>query len=230
MDQSPKPNWTRSRSLFPVTRKLAYLNHAGVAPISSRVEEAIHRYLAEAAGLGALNYVEFFDREIERVRARAALLLNAHADEIAFVKNTTEGLGIVATGLDWQRGDEIVTCDLEYPSNVYPWWSLRDRGVETIMLRSRNGRLPLETVEDALRSPRARMLTLSSVEFGSGARNDLNALGQLCRERGVFFCVDAIQSVGCLPIDVEACGIDFLSAGGHKWMLSVEGCGIFFCS
>ena len=228
--KTPSANWKRLRSLFPVTENLVYLNHAGVAPISSRVDEAIRRYLDEATRLGASNYAKFYDREIERIRKRAALLINARADEIAFVKNTTEGLGIVAAGLDWQRGDEILTCDLEYPSNVYPWWSLRDRGVETVMMRSRNGRLPLETVEEALRSPRVRMLTLSSVEFGSGARNDLEALGKLCNDRGVLFCVDGIQSVGCLPVDVQQCGIDFLAADGHKWMLSVEGCGILFCA
>jgi selenocysteine lyase/cysteine desulfurase len=222
--------WERTRSLFPVTQEVAYFNNAGVAPISSRVDEAIRRYAAEATQLGAFNYPRFFDAEIERVRARAALLLNASADEIAFVKNTTEGLGIVATGLDWKRGDQVLTCNLEYPSNVYPWWSLRGRGVETQMLRGREGRLPLEAVEEAMRNPRVRLLALSSVEFGSGARNDLEALGGLCREHGVLFCVDAIQSVGCFPIDVERCGIDFLSADGHKWMLSVEGCGIFFCS
>jgi cysteine desulfurase/selenocysteine lyase len=222
--------WERTRSLFPVTREIAYLNHAGVAPISSRVDEAIRRYAGEATRLGAFNYPRFFDDEIERVRGRAALLLNATADEIAFVKNTTEGLGIVAAGLDWQRGDQVLTCDLEYPSNVYPWWNLRERGVETVMLRGRDGRLPLAAVEEALRRPRVRLLALSSVEFGSGARNDLEALGGLCREHGVLFCVDAIQSVGCLPIDVEKFGIDFLAADGHKWLLSVEGCGIFFCS
>ncbi len=223
-------NWERTRSLFPVTREVAYFNNAGVGPISSRVDEAIRRYAGEATRMGAFHYPRFFDAEVERVRARAALLLNARADEIAFVKNTTEGLGIVAAGLDWQRGDQVLSCDLEYPSNVYPWWSLRDRGVETVMLRGRDGRLPLAVVEEALRNPRVRLLALSSVEFGSGARNDLEALGGLCRERGVLFCVDAIQSVGCFPIDVENCAIDFLAADGHKWMLSVEGCGIFFCS
>jgi selenocysteine lyase/cysteine desulfurase len=223
-------NWERTRSLFPVTRELAYFNNAGVAPISSRVDEAIRRYTGEATRLGAFNYPRSFDAEIERVRGRAALLLNANSDEIAFVKNTTEGLGLVAAGLDWQRGDEVLSCDLEYPSNVYPWWSLRDRGIETRMLCARDGRLPLAVVEQALQNPRVRLLALSSVEFGSGARNDLEAIGRLCREHGVLFCVDAIQSVGCFPIDVENCGIDFLAADGHKWMLSVEGCGIFFCS
>ncbi|MFP8879232.1 MAG: aminotransferase class V-fold PLP-dependent enzyme [Myxococcota bacterium] len=223
-------NWNRTRSWFPVSDEIVYLNHAGVAPISTRVADALDRYSAEATRYGALHYDAFYDREIERVRARAAALIAATPDEIAFVKNTTEGLGIVANGIDWKRGDEILTCDLEYPSNVYPWWNLRDRGVETAMLAGRDGRLPLEVVETALRSPRVRMLAISSVEFGSGAHNDLLALGELCRDRGVLFCVDAIQSLGCFPIDVEAMGIDFLSADGHKWLLSVEGCGIFYCA
>ena len=222
-------NWERTRSFFPVTRTLAYLNHAGVAPISTRVAEALARYAAEATHAGASDYARSFDAEIERVRGRAALLLAAQPDEIAFVKNTSEGLGLVAAGLDWQRGDRVVVCDLEYPSNVYAWWSLRARGVETVMLRSRDGALPLESVEDALRHPRTRLLALSSVEFGSGARNDLPALGRLCRERGVLFCVDAIQSLGCFPLDVGACHVDFLAADGHKWLLSVEGCGVFYC-
>ncbi len=223
-------NWARTRSYFPVTRELAYLNHAGVAPISTRVEEALVRYAAEATRHGALHYRRFYEDEIERVRGRAAELLNASADEIAFVKNTTEGLGLVAAGLDWRPGDQVITCDLEYPSNVYPWWSLRERGVETVMLRGRNGRLPLERVAEALASPRARLLTLSTVEFGSGFRHDLPALGRLCREHGVLFCLDAIQSLGVLPMDASGWGVDFLAADGHKWLCSVEGCGIFYAS
>jgi cysteine desulfurase/selenocysteine lyase len=223
-------NWSRTRSWFPVTDEVVYLNHAGVAPISTRVADALDRYSAEATRYGALRYHDFYDEEIERVRALSAKLIGATRREIAFVKNTTEGLGIVANGIDWQPGDEIITCDLEYPSNVYPWWSLRDRGVETILLTGREGRLPLELVDQALRSPRARMLAISSVEFGSGVQNDLTALGALCQERGVLFCVDAIQSLGCFPIDVDAMGIDFLAADGHKWLLSVEGCGIFYCA
>jgi selenocysteine lyase/cysteine desulfurase len=223
-------NWQRVRSWFPVTRELAYLNHAGVAPISTRVEEALRRYAEEASRHGAFHYDAVYDAEIERTRARVATLLGASPDEVAFVKNTTEGLGIVAEGLAWRPGDQVITCDLEYPSNVYPWRELGRFGVETVLLRGSDGRLPLERVEEALRSPRARLLTLSSVEFGSGARNDLETLGDLCRERGVLFCVDAIQSLGCLPLQPEPWGIDFLAADGHKWLLSVEGCGIFYCS
>jgi cysteine desulfurase/selenocysteine lyase len=222
-------NWNRTRSFFPVTRDLVYLNHAGVAPISTRVAEALRRYSDEASHRGAFDYASIYDAEVERVRARAALLIGAQRDEIAFVKNTSDGLGQVAAGLDWQRGDQVLTCDLEYPSNVYAWWSLRPRGVETRMLASQAGRLPLERVAEALRNPRVRLLALSSVQFGSGFRADLAALGKLCHEHGVLFCVDAIQSLGCLPLDVAQCHIDFLAADGHKWLLSVEGCGLFFC-
>lgn len=222
--------WERARRFFPVAREVVYLNHAGVAPISTRVQEALERFSAEAVRRGAFRYREVFDAEIERVRGRAALLLGATPEEIAFVKNTTEGLGLVATGLDWQAGDRVVACDLEYPSNVYPWWSLRERGVETVMLRGEHGRLPAQRVEEALRDPAVRLLALSSVQFGSGFRADLPALGALCRERGVLFCVDAIQSLGVIPMDVEACGVDFLAADGHKWLCSVEGCGIFYAA
>ena len=128
--------WRRARSLFPVTEVAVYLDHAGVAPISTRVDEALRRYADEATHHGAFDY-ERYDEEIERVRRRSALLIGARPEEIAFAKNTTEGLGLVATGLDWRRGDEVVICDLEYPSNVYPWWSLRAQGVATKMLRSR---------------------------------------------------------------------------------------------
>jgi selenocysteine lyase/cysteine desulfurase len=216
--------------LFPVSREIAYFNHAGVAPISTRVQAALERYAAEASARGAFDYAARFDAEIERARGSAAALLGVAPDEIAFVKNTTHGLGLVAAGLDWRAGDRIVSCDLEYPSNVYPWWGLRERGVETVLLPGLEGRLPLERIEAALRDPAVRLVALSSVEFGSGFRNDLAAIGGLCRDRGALFCVDAIQSLGCLPIEPAAWGIHFLAADGHKWLCSVEGCGVFYCA
>lgn len=218
------------RAQFPVSRRLVYLNHAGVAALSAPAATALARYAELAVSEGALHYAERYDAEIERVRRRAAALLDAAPDEIAFVKNTTEGLGLVAAGLAWRPGDRVVTCDLEYPSNVYPWWSLRAQGVETVLLPSQGGRLPMERVAEALRDPRVRLLALSSVEYGSGARNDLAALGALCRAHDIRFCVDAIQSLGCLPLRPRDSGIDYLAADGHKWLCSVEGCGVFYCA
>jgi cysteine desulfurase/selenocysteine lyase len=223
-------DWAATRRLYPVTEEVAYLNHAGVAPVSTRVSEALARYAVEATRMGALRYDAVYDAEVERVRGRAAALVGADADEIAFVKNTTEGLGLVATGLDWRAGDVVLTCDLEYPSNVYPWWALERLGVETVLLPGADGRLPVERVEAALREHAVRLVALSSVEFGSGARNDLAALAALCREHGALLCVDAIQSLGCLELDAGALGVDFLAADGHKWLCSVEGCGVFYCA
>lgn len=223
-------NWERTRAFFPVTRDLAYFNHAGVAPISTRAAEALARYVHAATRRGAFDYDRDFDAEIERVRGRAARLLEVDAEEIAFVKNTTEGIGLVAAGLDWRRGDRVVTCDLEYPSNVYPWWSLREQGVETLMLPARDGRLPLDALEEALRQPQTRLLALSAVQFGNGLRLDLASVGELCRRHGVLFCLDAIQGLGCLPLAPRDVGVDFLAADGHKWLLSIEGCGIFYCA
>ncbi len=223
-------NWAGTRGWFPVTEELAYFNHAGVAPVSTLVERAVRGYLEEITRRGAFDYTRHTDREIERVRGRAALLLGADAGEVAFVPNTTEGLGLVAAGLDWREGDRVVTCDLEYPSNVYPWWHLASRGVETVMVRAEKGVVSTERIVEAIAQPRVRLLALSSVEFGSGQRHDLDALGRVCRERGVLFCVDAIQSLGCLPLDVARSQIDFLAADGHKWLLALEGCGIFYCS
>jgi cysteine desulfurase/selenocysteine lyase len=221
--------WEATRELFPVTRSLIYLNHAGVAPISTRVSEALAHYSQLSREEGAYRYNRSFSPAIRRTRVAASRLIGAASEEIAFIKNTTEGLGIVANGLDWQEGDKVITGDLEYPSNVYPWWHLKSKGVETLMLKGSQGRYCLDDLKQCLSDPQVRLLSLSSVEFGSGARNDLDVIGKLCREHDVLFCVDAIQSLGCLSLDVSQTPIDFLAADGHKWMLGCEGCGIFYC-
>jgi len=161
------------------------------------------------------------------VRRLAAQLINADPLDIAFVKNTSEGIGIVAEGLSWQAGDNMVTAAEEYPANIYPWMNLNDRGVEVRLVAGRDRRLWLDDFK-ALMDARTRLVSVSSVEFASGFRNDLNGLGALCRERGILFFVDAIQSLGVLPLDVQQTPIDFLAADGHKWLLGPEGAAIFY--
>jgi len=219
---------SRWRHLFPITREMVHLNHAGVSPVSTRVVEAMTEFLDLSARTGTLHYDEM-EARAERAREKFARLVNAATDEIAFIKNTSEGLARVANGIAWREGDQIVTTNLEYPSNVYPWWHLASRGVKTLMVAHRDGRLRMEDLDAAL-APPTRLLAISSVEFGNGFRNDLETLGRMCRERGVWFCVDAIQSLGVLPLDVQRCGIDFLAADAHKWLLCVEGIGGFFVS
>ena len=157
-------------------------------------------------------------------------LMNADATEIAFMKNTTQGILIAANGINWREGDNVVTTAVEFPANVYPWWSLKERyGVSTRMVPERDGRIHIEDIAAAL-DEGTRVLTISHVEFASGFRNDIEALGALCRERDIWFVVDAIQSLGVVEVDVKLCNVDILAADGHKWLLAPEGAAIFYCA
>jgi selenocysteine lyase/cysteine desulfurase len=219
-------DWTALRAEFPVCRRWAFLDHAAVAPLSERARAAFVDWSADAAANGVVAEPAWL-RRIEQVRALAARLLNAETTDVAFVKNTTEGIGIVAEGLDWRPGDNVVSCADEYPSNLYPWMNLASRGVELRQVPSRDGRVLVDDLAAAM-DGRTRLLTLSFVEYASGFRNDLDAIGALCRGRGVLFFVDAIQGLGVLPLDVRRTPVDFLSADGHKWLLGPEGAGIFY--
>ena len=216
------------RREFPVTRNYIYLDHAGVAPISLRVKTAIKKFLAESAEGGSFHYPVWAERIVE-IRRACAQLVNAGPDEIAFVKSTSHGLSIVAQGLDWKPGDNVLIYEKEFPSNIYPWLNLRSKGVEVRTIPSRDGRILFEDITRLI-SSRTRLLAISSVQFSNGFRIDLEKVGSLCRDKQVLLCVDAIQSLGMVPMDVKAFHIDFLSADAHKWLLGPEGIGIFYCS
>lgn len=216
------------RKLFPITGELVHFNHAGVSPVSTRVRDAMEKFLDLSVRTGILHYAEMESRA-EEARKKFAELIRAVPEEIAFIKNTSEGLARIANGLPLKAGDRVVINNLEYPSNIYPWWHLRRKGVETLMVEHRDGRMRLEDLEAALEPP-TRVLAISSVEFGNGFRNDIESLGRLCRDRGVWFCVDAIQSLGVIDLDVNRCAIDFLAADSHKWLLCVEGIGAMYVS
>ncbi len=172
-------------------------------------------------------FLERWIHRIEQVRASAARLLGADLKEIAFIKNTSEGICFVAEGFPWKPGDNVVTAAEEYPANLYPWMNLNGRGVEVRLVPSRGCRIELTDVFAAV-DERTRLVSLSSVEYASGFRNDLEAIGSFCRQHGIYFFVDAIQGLGVLPLDVSQLPIDFLAADGHKWMLGPEGAGLFF--
>jgi selenocysteine lyase/cysteine desulfurase len=219
-------DWTRLRSEFPVTRRWAFFDHAAVAPISGRAQTALADWAADMAENGDVNELRWV-RRVEEVRQLAGRLLNADPLDIAFVKNTSEGVGIVAEGFPWKPGDNMVTAAEEYPANIYPWMNLASRGVEVRLVPSRGARIE---IDDLLRliDTRTRLVSLSAVEFASGFRNDLDAVGDLCRQRGIYFFVDAIQGLGVLPLDVQRTPVDFLAADGHKWLLGPEGLGLFY--
>jgi selenocysteine lyase/cysteine desulfurase len=218
---------------FPILRHWHFFNHAGVSPLPHAASEALRTFADQAERQAYLGSNWYHD--VESLRIAAADLINAHRDEIAFVKNTSEGISIVANGIDWQWGDRVVTTAIEYPANIYPWMEqVRTRGIKLIMVPEEvdeAGRrfVPLAKILEEAKDPKTKVVTISHVEFASGQRHDLAALGAFCRENKIFFCVDAIQSLGVLPLDVVAMNIDYLSADGHKWLLGPEGAGIFYC-
>jgi cysteine desulfurase/selenocysteine lyase len=216
------------RSEFPVTNNWIYLNHAAVAPLCRPAATAMRRTLRDAEENG-MAYIENWQKIYERTRRVAAQLIGARASEIALLKNTTEGLITVANGVSWKPGDNIVIARGEFPANVYPWLYLEQHGVKIHWVEERDGRLWPEDFSAAI-DANTRVLSVSSVEFFSGYRNDLKRLGELCKKNDVLFIVDAIQSLGAFPIDVETLGIDALCADAHKWMLGPEGSALFYCA
>lgn len=212
---------------FPQENGLRYLNHAAVAPWPKRSAEAVRRFSEVNVTSGARDYSDWLKLE-RRLRERLVRLMNAPGTgDIALVKNTSEALSFVAFGLDWRPGDQVVISDEEFPSNRIVWLALATQGVEVIEVSLR-GDDPEGALLAAI-TPRTRLLSISAVQFASGLRLNLPRLGQGCRRHGVLFCIDAIQQLGALPFDVQACDCDFAMADGHKWMLGPEGLGVFYC-
>lgn len=213
----------------PVTRECVYLNHAGVGPLTRRATARMAEMAGNTSLAGDRLWQERID-EAERVRGLAARLLGARAPhEVAFVENTSTALSMVAEGLDWKPGDNVVGAAFEFPSNVYPWMSLAARGVEYRRAEERDGRIDPEEIL-ALIDDRTRMLALSWVQYASGFRSDLARLGAACRERGVLFVVDVIQGLGALALDVEQAQVDVAAASAHKWLLGPEGIALLYVS
>jgi selenocysteine lyase/cysteine desulfurase len=215
------------RKEFPITERYIYLDHAGIAPLSRRVAMSIERFLTEAMRSGAFLYPEW-SKKVAMVRRNAARLINATEQEIAFIRSTSHGLSLVAAGLDWKEGENLLVYEKEFPSNLYPWLSLQGRGIEVRYIPAREGRVTIEEIVKLI-DERTRMVSISSVQFTNGFRTDLDQLGTLCRSKGILLCIDAIQSLGIIPMDVMKSSVDFLSADAHKWLMGPEGIGLFYC-
>jgi cysteine desulfurase/selenocysteine lyase len=210
------------REHFPVTENLVYLNHAGVSPLCKPAAEAMKQMADDACFYGSLHYDQWMDA-YEGLRVAAARLIGAEWPEIAIVKNTSEGIATVAMGIDWKAGDKVVAFREEFPSNLYPWKRLETRGVTVEWLSVTD---PLDKIDAAAKG--ARLLAISFVQYLSGFRADLVAIGEICERHGCFFFVDAIQGMGAFPLDVGRAKIHALSADGHKWMMGPEGCGVLY--
>ncbi|EKF75192.1 aminotransferase [Alcanivorax hongdengensis A-11-3] len=212
---------------FPLDQDVLYLNHAAVAPWPRRTSEAVKAFAEQNCTIGARDYPQWLKVEQQLRDRLSSLIGGVSRDEIALLKNTSEGLSVIAQGLDWHPGDQIVISDQEFPSNRIPWQALAHHGVEVIEVNLDNDN-PEQAIIDAI-GPRTRLVSLSAVQYGTGLKLDLAPIGAVCREREVLFCVDAIQILGAQTFDARAVHADFVVADGHKWMLGPEGLALFYC-
>ena len=216
-----------ARSLFPITEHYIHMNHAGVAPMSLRVLAAINQVAEDATN------APYRDNQsqhgADRVRELVGSLINAPADAIALTRSTSHGMSLLASGLDWKAGENVVGAVGEFPSNVYPWMALADRGIEYRQVQPVEGRVSPEAVLSLI-DGRTRVVALSHVEFWNGYRVDLATIGAECRRRGIILAVDVMQSAGALCVDVQNLPIDFCAAGAGKWLMGPAGIGFCYCS
>ncbi len=205
---------------FPVTRNCTYLNHAATGPLPRPVAQTMHEYIADMHSFGMVHEERWRVHQQGAYR-RLAAMFGAHVHQIALTNSTSDGLMHIALGLDWQAGDEIVSAEGEFPSNVYPWLNLQEHGVKVKLVPARNHRIVTEDVLAHI-TERTRLVSLSLVEFSTGYRNNIATIARYCHEHGVLCGIDAMQAAGALDIDVRTLGVDYLAAGGHKWMLGAS--------
>jgi cysteine desulfurase/selenocysteine lyase len=217
------------RSLFSHTGHMVYLNHAAVSPPPLKTVEAVAAQMRDVAEHGSLNYRKWVSVK-ESARRMAALMLGARPEQVAFTRNTSDGLSTIANGLSWRAGENVVTFRREFPSNVYPWLRLREAfGVEVRFCEERGGRVDVDEMISLI-DEKTRVVAVSQVQYGSGYRADLERLGRAARARDALFVVDVIQALGALPVNVEAQLIDAAAGAGHKWLLTPEGVGLLYLS
>ncbi len=215
------------RAEMPVSNTYAYFDHAAVAPLPRPAAAAICKYAQEAESQGDVGWMNWA-AAISGLREHAAELISANTNEIALVGNTTQGINLVAEGLPWEPGDNVVLPSNEFPSNLLPWRNLQRRGVHVREVQpAAGGEVLLDDLEQAIDS-RTRLLAISWVGFSSGYRVDVRQVVELAHSLGCLVFLDAIQGLGAFPLSVRNTGVDFLCADGHKWLLGPEGAGLLF--
>lgn len=217
------------RNLFPATQKYTYLNSAAVAPLPATAVEAVHSQLKDVSENGSVNYPEWIATK-QRAREIIAEMLNVRAEQIAFLRNTSDGFASVANGLKWAKGDNIVSFEREFPANFYAWRRIRDAfAVELRLCPERDGRIDLDEFINLIDS-NTKLVSISAVQYGSGFRADLERIGKVARAVDALFAVDIIQGFGALAFDLPAQFVDIAAGASHKWLCSPEGCGVMYLS
>jgi len=217
------------RELFPHIKKgKIYFNHAATGPFSKNVLSIVNDYLIQRSETNIDNFPELI-KVISETKNYLCQMLNCSAYRIAFVDNTSNGLNVLAQGMKWKKGDTIILNDIEFPANVYPFLNLEKDGVRVEFVKSRNGMVTAEDIINAVK-PSTKLISISFVQFLSGYRVELEKIGNICREKGIVFSVDAIQGLGAFMLDVEKNKIDFISCGTAKWLLGMQGLAFIYVS
>lgn len=220
---------TKARSYFPYLKKgIIYFNHASTGPLSTKVKEAIDRLLLDK-NEGKIDDYNELVQKVNESKQLLAKMLNTTPSRIAFTENTSSGLSILAQGIKWNKGDGIILNDVEFPSNVYPFMNLQDKGVEIDFVKSENGVVTANDIINTIK-PETKLISVSYVQFLSGYRIDLEKLGTVCKEKEIILSVDAIQGLGAINIDIEKCKVNFISCGTQKWLLGMQGMGFIYIS
>ncbi len=218
-----------ARKLFPhIEKGITYLNHAATGPFSTRLLDEMKEYFRTRSEENIDDYPAFI-KITEATRNMLAAFLNTDNSRIAFLDNTTNGLNLLAQGLKWQQGDEIILNDLEFPANIYPFMNLEKKGVKIIIVKSHDGIVSAEDIIEKI-TPKTKLVSVSMVQFLSGYRIDLKKLGAECKRQSILLSVDAIQGLGAFRLDVQDCHIDFISCGTQKWMLGLQGLSFIYVS
>ena len=217
------------RGLFPATNNYTYLNSAAVAPLPTTAVDAVISQLRDVSENGSANYTDWIATK-NRARGLIAQMLNVRAEQIAFMRNTSDGFATVANGLKWQSDDNIVSFAKEFPANFYAWRKIRDDfGVELRLCPERNGRIDLDELVDLI-DANTKLVSISAVQYGSGFRADLVRIGEVAKKVDALFAVDIIQALGTMPFDLPAQLVDIASGASHKWLCAPEGCGFLYLS
>ena len=215
-------NKTEVRNNFPyLDNGIIYFNHASTGPISSLVVNRLTSLLKEKSENKIDDYPSFL-KVVEETKILLAELINCNIDRTAFIDNTSNGLNILAQSIQWKKGDRILLNDIEFPANVYPFLNLKRFGVEVDFVKSENGIVTADQIINAIK-PQTKLVSVSFVQFLSGYKVDIEKIGNYCRSNNIIFCVDGIQGIGAVTIDVKKCKIDFLSCGTQKWLLGMQG-------
>jgi len=211
---------------FPQAEDICYLNHAAVSPWPKCTSEAVIAFAQENLVRGAQHYPKWLKKE-QSLRENLRRLINADStDEIALAKNTSEALSIIAYGIDWQAGDEVIISNQEFPSNRIVWESLTQFGVKLVIANIQEGN-PAQAIAQHL-NPKTKLVSISSVQYANGLCIDLESLSKNCHKNKTLLCVDAIQSLGAIPFDQQKIQADFIVADGHKWLMAAEGLALMY--